>query len=426
MILKLITHLNLYYFVSAIDRSNYGTHFVLGFTQQFASKQLYGFNEIGITAQCDSKITITSIMSKNLLRTMSLKAGKVFKFKVSPSFRMKGTGVEKKGIEIKSTADIAVIGINYVQYTSDAFLALPTAALGQTYVITSRINSGYARSQNVANFGVISQKDETKVTITARPRGFLTYRGRQYNSGQSFTVILNKLETFHLIQNTELSGTIITSSYPIAVLSGSPCEPTGKDGYCDHLVSFLLPVKEWGKEYTLVPTKSINRGDFYRVFASQKTSVKGKYGSKVLNRGEFLEIDLGYGEPSSFVSCSKPCQVVQYVKGYLKADPSSIILPSTEQFATSYKVVPMVKSHYTHYFTVTIEEKDKDALMVDEKSNIKFNWQKVKGTKYVWAVHQFVRSTDIESHNGVKFGVIIFAYGNPWQSYGYPAGFNFT
>ena len=71
-------------------------------------------------------------------------------------------------------------------------------------------------------------------------------------SGQSFTITLAKLETFHLMHLHDLSGTCITSNYPVAVVSGSPCQDVG-DGACDHLVSFLLPVKKWGKQYILVP-----------------------------------------------------------------------------------------------------------------------------------------------------------------------------
>ena len=108
-----------------------------------------------------------------------------------------------------------------------------------------------------------------------------------------------------------MSGTIITSSYPIAVVSGSPCDYVG-DGYCDHLVSFLLPVKKWGKQYILVPAIDLNiTGDFYRVFSSQETMVKSRGLTENLHPGEFLEISLTKNESSSFVSCSKPCQVVQ-------------------------------------------------------------------------------------------------------------------
>ena len=87
---------------------------------------------------------------------------------------MEGTGIEKKGIEIKSTAEIAVIGTNYMRGSSDAFLALPETTLGKTYVVATRLNSdGF--SQNLGNIGIISQRDATKVTITLKTKGYFRY-----------------------------------------------------------------------------------------------------------------------------------------------------------------------------------------------------------------------------------------------------------
>ena len=199
---------------SIAEQSNYGSHFILGFTQQHSSVLYHGLNEISIIARFDARVTVTSVIMKDLLNTTSIKAGKVFTFTVSASFRMKGTRIEKKGIEIKSTAEIAVIGANYFRGTSDAFLALPTATLGKTYVVATRL------SFYLANIGIISQRDGTKVTITLKTKGYFSYLNSTYTNGQSFTITLAKLETFHLIHNNDLSRTIITSSYPVAVVSG--------------------------------------------------------------------------------------------------------------------------------------------------------------------------------------------------------------
>ena len=414
-----------------VEQSNYGSHFILGFTQQYSRRLNQGYNEIAIIARFDAKVTVTSLM-KDLLNTTSIKAGKVFTFTVPGSFRMEGTGIEKKGIEIKSTAEIAVIGANYAHQTSDAFLALPTTTLGKTYIVATRLNSfSGGPSTNLVNIGIISQRDGTKVTITLKTKGYFRYLGSNYRNGQSFTITLAKLKTFHLIHNNDLSGTIITSSYPVAILSGSPCEYVGAGG-CDHLVSFLLPVKKWGKQYILVPAiDSKNTGDFYRVFASQETMVKSSGLTANLRRGEFLEISLTKDALSSFVSCDKPCQVVQYLKGAditREPDPSSIILPSTEQFATSYKAVPIMKRELTdHYMIIIIEEKNKDTLKLNKTSNVKLSWQKVNNTKYAWAIYNISAPTDVESCNDKTFGVTVVGYRlYAHESYGYPAGFKFA
>ena len=415
-----------------VYQSNYGRHFILGFIpdhyQRYGSQ--FGYNEIAITARFDAVVTVSSLMMKDLLNTTSIKAGKVLTFTVPVSFRMNGTQIEKKGIEIKSTAEIAVVGANFEFATSDAFLALPTTTLGKTYVVATRLNTG-GPSQNLVSIGIISQLDGTKVTITLQTKGYLIYLGSNYTSGQSFTITLAKLETFHLMHHHDLSGTFISSNYPVAVVSGSPCENVGHSA-CDHLVSFLLPAEKWGKQYILVPIVDCKgTGDFYRVFASQETMVKSRGLTANLRRGEFLEINLENNTLSSFVSCNKPCQVVQYLKGGycygIAYEPSSIILPSTEQFATSYKAVPILKHQITvHYAIIIIEEKNKDALKLNKTVNVKLNWQKVTDTKYAWAIHNIDAPVDVESCNDTKFGVIVAGYGTYSLSYGYPAGFKFS
>ena len=97
-----------------VYQSNYGSHFILGFTAQFYDGiyRTKGYNEIAIIARFDAKVTVTSVM-KDLLNTISIKAGKVFTLTVPRSYRMEETRIEKKGIEIKSTGEIAVIGANH-------------------------------------------------------------------------------------------------------------------------------------------------------------------------------------------------------------------------------------------------------------------------------------------------------------------------
>ena len=409
-------------------QSNYGRHFILGFMAQYYGGRYIGYNEIAITARFDAMVTVSSLMMKDLLNTTSIKAGKVSTFTVPVSFRMEGTRIEKKGIEIKSTAEIAVVGANFEPASSDAFLALPTSTLGKTYVVSTRLNT-VRKSQNLVDIGVISQRGGTIVTITLQTKGYFGYLGSNYTSGQSFTITLAKLETFHLMHSHDLSGTFITSNYPVAVVSGNPCDYVSYGG-CDHLVSFLLPVKTWGKHYILVPATDFkSTGNFYRVFTSQETIVKSRGLTANLRRGEFLEISLKDNALSSFVSCSKPCQVVQYVKAAVrsrKPDPSSIILPSTEHFATSYKAVPILKRQINaHYILIIIKERNKDALKLNKASNVKLNWKKVNDKEYAWAIYNIDVPVDVESCNDAKFGLIVAGYGPYYQSYGYPAGFNF-
>ena len=184
-------------------------------------------------------------------------------YRLPNGLKMQGTNIESKGIEINSTKDIAVFSLNHRQYIADGYLALPTNALGTVYIVAS-----YQPTSYTANFGIISVNDETNIRITLNTRGTVTYRGISYSKGSSFSITLDKLETFHMSHSYDLSGTIITASKPVSVISGDKCTHIGV-GACDMLTAFLLPVRNWGQEFVVATTGSMNKhvGDIFRVFA---------------------------------------------------------------------------------------------------------------------------------------------------------------
>ena len=145
---------------------------------------------------------------------------------------MEGTGIEKKGIEIKSTAEIAVIGTNYMRGSSDAFLALPETTLGKTYVVATRLNSdGF--SQNLVNIGIISQRDATKVTITLKTKGYFRYLDSNLFLAVNRVKWFNTWKAQFLIANIELTLTHPALSY--------------------HQTSSLLPLIVYATRYKAVP-----------------------------------------------------------------------------------------------------------------------------------------------------------------------------
>lgn len=51
--------------------------------------------------------------------------------------------------------------------------------------------------------------------------GSVTYKGVQYSNNQSLTIILDKYITFQMSHMTDLSGTLVTASKPIVIVSGN-------------------------------------------------------------------------------------------------------------------------------------------------------------------------------------------------------------
>lgn len=406
--------------------THYGKHFVLGFTAQTESRLRTGYNEILISAPVDTYVTISlhkSHRSQPILKNKYVKAGDVLNYRLSTSTRMHSTMRQNLGISVETSAGVAVSCLNYGRYTADSYLALPVNVLGKTYVVAS-----YAET----NVGIISPQDNTTVYII--PKDTVRYGGRSYRKGENITIKLNKLQSFHLDHDSDLSGTIIRANKPVAVLSGDKCAKINTK-YCDHLVEFLLPVESWGRKFVVATTGTMDKniGDMFRVFAYENdTRVRSKNGDRILKSGQFAEYRFGHNELSSLFECSKPCSVVQYTTGYLnkkrrEVDSSMIIVPSVSHYLNSYKIPQSGgQGHlYQHSVTLVIKTSERNGLVLNGMNATQLRWQNVDGTEYSWTIFQISSKTAI-THlwQEASFSVLVFGEAD-FQSHGYPGGFNF-
>ena len=249
------------------------------------------------------------------------------------------------------------------------------------------------------------------------------------------TVILNKLEALQIFGSSDLSGSIVIANKAVSVISGSyKAKPTGSEGYFDMLVSFLLPTNLWGKQYILNTVRSTDKkkGDIFRIFAyKNNTVVRSANWMKALSPGKFTELDLE-DDLASFVNCSKPCQVVQYIRGesldgkYVA--PSMVVLPSVNQFQSYYRVVFPFGSEYQHSVTVVIENEYSGELYVNGINISSVEWEKINGTKYVCKALSFSAEKSVTIYHSspvIEFGLIVFGW-NIHVSYAYPGGFAFS
>ena len=396
----------------------------MGFTAQIESFFYSGLNEISIYAFFDTYVNITLHKLRSArLRNKFIKAGDVFKYEMPRWIRMRSTMVDIKGILVTSTADVAVSCLSQVQFSSDSYLALPMTRLGRKYVVAS-----YAKT----TLGIISTEDNTVVRIILNKNGILRHGRKLYRKGKNLVLRLDKLETFHIDHNADLSGTIIEANKAVAVLSGDKCAKV-QTRYCDHLIEFLLPVQNWGTEFVVATTGRMNKnaGDIFRVFAYQNnTRVRNKDKYRLLQSGQFTEYDLD-DELASFFECSKPCQVVQYIKGYLgtqekEIDSSLLIVPSINHFLNTYNVhlSGTKKNGFQHSVTLLIKSSEREGLLVNGRNTTSLQWQNIEGTKFSWTIFQISSKCTISHTTRIAlFGALVFGEAD-YRSHGYPGGLN--
>src|SRR5688572_14451831 len=111
------------------------------------------------------------------------------------------------GIRVTAQAEVTVYGLNRIQFTTDAFLGLPTDILGTEYLVLTHESNGSWGSE----FGIVAIADGTTVTIT--PSTALPARP----AGIPYTITLNRGQTYQGRANplnADVTGTLITSSAP--------------------------------------------------------------------------------------------------------------------------------------------------------------------------------------------------------------------
>lgn len=261
---------------------------------------------------------------------------------------------EELYMHITSDVDVSVYALNQAQFTSDAFMVLPTDALGTDYVVMSYPSSGSVdlNTTTPSQFVVMATQDGTNVTIDPSVptlRNGIAQQQVVLNRGQSYLV---QVDTRVRVRG-DLTGTMVTADKPIAVFGGHqrtviPIQNSSLSSR-DCLVEQLNPVTTWGRRSFIAPfpassDEETEGNDVYRVLARFDSTVV------MVNDAEVAVIDAGeyYEAPlltAIDVRTSRPVLVAQYKKTSSTTssgttsnvgDPLMMLVPPNEEFMNAY------------------------------------------------------------------------------------------
>jgi hypothetical protein len=156
---------------------------------------------------------------------------------------------EALGIHVTSNAEVSVYGPQDLVASSDGFLGLPVDVLGTQYRVLTYPD------RLVSEIGVVATVDGTSVTVvpsvalaSGSPAG--TAVERTLNAGD----VLFLPSISNSDSNNDLTGSIITSSQPVAVFAGAGCARIPSASFaCNHLVEQLTPTSAWGSDFITAP-----------------------------------------------------------------------------------------------------------------------------------------------------------------------------
>ena len=367
-------------------RSNRGTDFWLTFLNNEApyyEVQYYGLQLI-ISADADTIGTVTYSNSwRSQDQYFQVHTGSVttVTFSEWEDDLSVSDSIQGNAIHVATDHPVTIYGLNYEDYTTDGYLALPTAMLGTDYFVLAYQNSpSWYDPEHIVGgtqFAVVASENDTTITITPS----VTTDSRLVNV--PYEIILQQGETYRLINydgpDADLTGTMIRSDKPVAVFGGHMCAlvpPSVAAG--DHLVEQLPPVNTWGRHFVTMPLATRTKGDTFRFLAATngtRVAINGKIVAS-LNRGQFLEqiIDC----PAEILA-SKPILVAQYANGSdyddTTGDPFMMLIPPFEQCGGDYILsTPQITNYwvnppgelYTNYLNLTVRSNGVETILLDD------------------------------------------------------------
>lgn len=325
-------------------------------------------------------------------------------------------GVQPRGIRVEATADVSVYGLNRIQYTTDAYLGLPTDVLGSEYIVMSHPGlSGYG-----SELAVVAPHDGTTVTIVPS----VSTGARQ--AGEPFTVSLRAGDAYQLRASggQDLSGTFIAANKPVAAFGAARCAnvPVGYP-YCDHLVEQLTPPNTWGTNFAAMPLATRARGDTFRFLAASDGTDVVVNGQRVatLSRGQLHQSVL---EGPSHVVATKPILVAQFSNGQnydgVVSDPFMMLVPPYEQFLNRYTISTPASGFAGHYVNIVAPAAAVGKVQVDGAAVPADRFVPIGASGFSGA--QVPIATGAHTLTGpTRFGAFVYGFGS-YDSYGYPAG----
>lgn len=362
-------------------------------------------------------------------------------------------------IHVTTSTDVSLYAVVRDVNTSDAWMSLPTDALGTSYRVSTYASTAVADTSSFigipiytfteaypSQFVIIATEDSSDVTIdlsvsrSSVANG--TRRTVRLNKGQSYLVQARVTETR---QNDDLTGTRVTCSKPLVLLSShyrAQVPILAEVASRDCLVEQLPSTDTWGKHIIVPPLRRPN--DFQsagpndvtvcRIVAdidSTLVQVNGQIPWRI-DAGKYWDLPL---TTALDIVSTQPVLVTIIDRSANRGggntrrsgDPSLILMPPVEQYLNAYRVANAEPQAVgapvftQHQITCVVPISAVASLTIDGAPSPAPT--AIPGTSYAY-VHMNVAAGQHEVLCDSAFGIVVYGYG-PAESYGYTGGMAF-
>ena len=360
-------------------------------------------------------------------QTFSVVPGVVTSVAVPDTFELGDCcSLRNKGLHVTTRESVSLYASNYREASYDITNVLPTATLGQYYMLQTVTASD--TSDWATTVGVVATEDSTEVIFNMS----WIDEDSVFIPWHPFRVMLNRGETYTFRTYGDLSGSTVWTEdcKRIAVFTGHECayvpEPCGA---CDHLVEQMVPTTYWGRKFGVTMTMLRSSDNFKITALYDSTEVRYDDVSFMLNANESRVLSMSRPLYSAgfYLESSKPVSLFVYLKGGYCAgqfgDPAvAIIHPIEQQFSSVTFANSNTGRISNHYVNLVTKQIYSDNIILDGAVVETSNFSPLQGNEeYVYARIQIGHgSHTITSPMG---GFVAHTYGlGDVESYAYSVG----
>lgn len=263
------------------------------------------------------------------------------------------------GIHIWADQPLVVYCVVRYKATSDGFLALPTASLGREYISCSYGDMGAMYNGNYpSELGIVSPYNENDVEFTLGGN-IVTKTAGGLKPGQTASEKLMKGDVWMFSSygyEADLTGSIIKSSKPVAVISGNYCANIPiTNRWCDYSVEMDVPSFTWGLYYHVPKIPNRKFSSLIRIFAKKPDTKLFRDGIQIgsletagglLGKGwlEMRMVPMGETPKSVVISGDKPIAVTLCNTG---VQEDSLPMPNSDPFLMSITPINQYQDEIT-------------------------------------------------------------------------------
>ncbi|MCA9568059.1 MAG: IgGFc-binding protein, partial [Myxococcales bacterium] len=250
----------------SIDASTRGTGFWIGFMENIRLGT-NGEPVFDVSAYADAPGTLTvSLPNTGYTDTVTVSPG--WNDVALPASVLYAEGsdvVGRWGVRVESDVEVDLVAHHRRVFFSESSLVLPDGELGTRYRIQALAPPPDDTGRG--GFVVVATEDGTTVELTLSDVSTAAFP-----AGSPYTVELDAGETYQVLSQGDLSGSLVTADAPVAVFAGGADTWAGCPA-TSHAWEQLAPVDRWGREHLVVPFAG-QGGDLVRIVADGPTTVQ--------------------------------------------------------------------------------------------------------------------------------------------------------